>query len=99
MTEITISTRVSKGLERELEEYMRAEHLEKATAIRRLLFDSLQQWREDYALKLLEEGKITISKAAEIAGVSIWDIIEKIKEKKTRWVKDSVIDEDIAPFK
>lgn len=58
-----------KALEKELEEYMKTEHLEKSTAVRKLLIKSLQQWREEYALKLLADGRTTISKAAEIAGV------------------------------
>jgi len=99
MTEINVSARVPTHLEKELERYMKEEHLERSVAIRKLLFYSLQRWREDYALKLLEEGKTTISKAAEIAGVNIWDFAEKIKEKKIRWIKDSVIDEDLASFK
>ena len=98
MTEIPISTRIPKRLKKELEEYMKVEHLEKSTAIRKLLFESLQKWREEYALKLLSEGKTTVSKAAEIAGLSIWEFIAKIKESKMVWVKDNIIEKDIKAF-
>ncbi len=98
MTEVAITTRIPKVLEKELEEYMQTEHLEKSTAVRKLLFKSLQEWREEYALKLLAEGRTTISKAAEIAGMDIWSFIAKIKESKTVWVKDRIISKDIEAF-
>lgn len=98
MTEVAISTRIPKMLEKELEEYMKTEHLEKSTAVRKLLFKSLQEWREEHALKLLADGRTTVSKAAEIAGMDIWSFIAKIKESKTVWVKDSIILKDIGVF-
>jgi len=99
MTEIPISTRIPEKLEKELKQYMEEEHLEKSVAVRRLLFQALQEWREKLALKLLTEGRTTVSKAAEIAGMDIWDFIAKIKESKITWVKDEVISKDIEAFK
>ena len=98
MTEVNISARIPKKLKKELEEYMKAEHLETSTAIRKLLFGSLQEWREEYVLKLLAEGRTTVSKAAEIAGLTIWEFIAKIKESKMVWVKDNIIEKDIKAF-
>jgi len=51
------------------------------------------------ALKLLEEGKTTVSKAAEIAGIDIWSFIEKLKNSKIVWVKDDVVKKDLEAFK
>lgn len=99
MTEVNISARIPEELERELEKYMKTEHLEKSTAVRRLLYKSLGEWREEYALKLLEEGKTTISKAAEIAGMDIWSFIAKLRDSKIVWVKDDVVKNDIEDFK
>ncbi len=98
MTEITISTRIPGSLEKELEEYMKAEHLEKSTAVRKLLIKSLQQWRVEYALQLLADGMTTISKAAEIAGLDIWTFIAKVKQSKIVWVKDEIVEKDIEAF-
>jgi len=99
MTEINISTRIPTVLKKELEKYMQVEHLEKSTAVRKLLFNALKEWREEYALKLLSESKTTVSKAAEIAGMNIWEFINKIKESKIQWVKDEVIDSDLEEFR
>ncbi|MBI4170385.1 MAG: UPF0175 family protein [Candidatus Aenigmarchaeota archaeon] len=98
MSDVPISTRIPKTLEKELEEYMKTEHLEKSTAVRKLLIKSLQEWREEHALKLLAEGRTTISKATEIAGVDIWTFIEKVKQSKIVWVKDEIISEDLEAF-
>lgn len=78
---------------------MKVEHVEKSAAIRRLLFKATEEWRVEYALKLLEEGKTTVSKAAEIAGMDIWSFAAKIKEAKIQWVKDDVIEDDLKEFK
>ncbi len=99
MTEVNISTRIPLTLEKNLKKYMETEHLEKSAAVRRLLFKAIEVWRVDYALKLLEDGKTTISKASEIAGMNIWDFIEEIRKSKIRWVNDKVIDHDLTAFK
>ena len=93
-----MSARIPVILERQLEDYMEKEHLEKSAAVRKLLFKSLQEWREEYALKMLSEGRTTISKAAEIAGMDIWSFVAKIKDSKTIWVKDRVILKDLEEF-
>ena len=99
MTEVPLSTRIPKKLEIELDRYMDVEHLEKSSAIRKLLHGALQEWREKYALQLLADGKVTVSKGAQIAGLDIWDFIVKIKESKIVWVSDEVVDEDLKDFK
>lgn len=95
MTEVTISTRVPEVLEKELKEYMKSEHLEKSTAVRKLLFKSLSEWREEHALRLLSEGRTTVSKAAEMAGMDVWSFIARIKRARIPWVKDEVISRDL----
>jgi len=99
MTEVPLSTRIPKNLEVELKKYMEEEHVEKSSAVRRLLYLALQEWREKYALKLLAEGKITISKGAQIAGLDIWDFIARVKEAKIQWVSDEIVSKDLAAFK
>jgi len=99
MTEVNISARIPGKLEKELEDYMKTEHLEKSVAVRRLLIKSLKEWKEEYALKLLAEGRTTVSRAAEIAGMDIWSFISLIKNTKTPWVKDRIVEKDLEAFK
>ena len=99
MTEITISAKIPKDLEEQLQEYMKVEHLEKSSSVRRLLFKSLQKWREEYALKLLSEKKITLSKAAQVAGLDIWSFIEEVRKAKIQWVSDKIVKKDLEALK
>ena len=98
MTEINISARIPEDLEKYLEKYMKEEHLEKSAAVRRLLFKSLKDWRVEYALKTLEDGKTTISRAAEISGMAIWSLMAKLRDSKIIWVKDSIVEKDLEAF-
>lgn len=41
---------------------------------------------EQRALKSLEEGNVTFLKAAEMAGLSVWDFAEIVREKEIVWV-------------
>ncbi len=87
MTEISVSARIPEDVFKELEAFMKEESLEKSASIRKLLADGLQHWKEQRALKSLEEGKVTFLKAAEIAGLSVWDFADLVREKGIVWIK------------
>ena len=44
-------------------------------------------WREQHALKALEEGKVTFLKAAQMAGLSVWELADLAQEKGIVWIK------------
>jgi len=69
-----MTTRVPEELAKEVERIAEIEALDKSTTLKRLLVKAVQAWKVDYALKLYQEEKISIGKAAEMAGVSIWEI-------------------------
>lgn len=84
-----ISVRVQEKMKKEIDIFAEEEKLEQTSeAARKLLAIGLEEWRKEKALKLLEEGKITISKAAEIAKLNIWDMVLIIKEKGIVWNKN-----------
>ncbi len=95
MTEVALSTRVDKHLARDLETYMELEHLEKASAVRKLLHKSVHEWKVDYALDKLERGEFTLTKAAEFAEVDVFTLAAKIKELRIKWVDQGGILEDL----
>jgi predicted HTH domain antitoxin len=81
--EVTIITaRVPEDLAKEVEQIAQAEALDKSTTIKRLLIQAVQTWKVDYALRLYQEGKISIGKAAETAGISLWELIDTIVKRK-----------------
>ncbi len=93
MTDVTISARIPKELEKEVERLMREEHLEKSTALRRLLHLGLKDYRLERALTELSRGRISLSRAAEDAGVSVWELIDEAARHHVIWVADDTIDE------
>lgn len=91
----TISARVPDELEAELEAYLEDENLDRSTAVRKLLAEGLQEWRRDRALEQLAAGRITFSKAAELAGMSVWDFAQLAKERDITWVSGEHLDDDL----
>lgn len=91
----TISARVPEDIEQALEEYIETEHLDRSTAIRKLLAEGLADWQRDRALSLLADDKITLSRAAEIADTTVWDVRQAAHERDITWVADEQLAEDI----
>lgn len=91
----TISVRVPDELEAELDTYLAEENLDRSTAVRKLLSEGLDEWRRERALDQLAGGRITFSKAAELAGMSVWNFARLAKEHDITWVADDHIDEDL----
>jgi predicted HTH domain antitoxin len=87
MTEVSISARIPKELEEELEEFIKREKVDRSIAIRKLLDSGLHQWKEEKALRMLEKGEITFSKAAKLADMDVWSFADKVKESGIVWVK------------
>lgn len=91
-----ITARVSDELAKEVERIASVESLDKSTTIKRLLIRAVQAWKKDYALKLYQEGKISIGKAAETAGVSLWELIDiTVKRKIPLQISREELEEDL----
>ena len=97
LKEIPLSTRVPKQVWSELEQFMREEKLDKSAAVRKLLWIGLEGWRQRRALQALAEGRATFMKAAEIAGLNVWDFADLVERSEIVWVKASQqrIEQDI----
>lgn len=91
----TISARVPDELETELEAYLDEENLDRSTAVRKLLAEGLDEWRTEQALDALDAGTVTVSKAAEIAGVSVWEFLQVAQDRDVTWVADDHLEDDL----
>ena len=91
----SISVRVPDELETELDAYLEDENLDRSTAVRKLLSGGLEEWRRERALDQLTAGTISFSKAAEMAGMSVWDFAQLAKERDITWVADDHLDADL----
>lgn len=83
MADIAVSARVPKEIYEGLEQFVKVERTDKSAAARKLLERGLSEWKKERALALLADGKVTVWKAASIAGISLWEMVDMIKEKKT----------------
>lgn len=87
MTEISVSARIPDYIYKDIETFMKEESLEKSASIRKLLAEGLHHWKEERALKLLEEGKVSYLNAAQMSGISVWELADIVREKGIVWVK------------
>jgi predicted HTH domain antitoxin len=77
----TVAVRIPKDIEEELRLVVEREGLDRSTALRKMLEKGLKEWKKELALQLLREGKVTLWKAAEVAGVTIWEMLELVEEE------------------
>ncbi len=85
----TISVRVPEEVKSEVQEFEKDEKLiQMSEAARKLLLMGLESWRKEKALHLFAQGRVTFSKAAQIAKVDAWEFADLIKERKIVWIKN-----------
>lgn len=81
-----ISTRIPEDIEKELIWYANKEKIGKTIALRKILGRGLKEIKLEYALQRLAEHKISLGKASEEAGLSLWEMLDTVKEKKIDWI-------------
>jgi predicted HTH domain antitoxin len=82
-----LAVRIPEEIEKEIQEMIEREGLDKATAVRTLLELGIGEWRKQTALELLRDGKVTFAKAAEIARLSLWEFADLVKQRNIEWVR------------
>ena len=82
---IQLNIRIPKKLARELESLANTEHIEKIDIARQLLWEGVARRKQELALKLCIEGKVTKARAAEIAGFSLWEMMDLVERQGMRW--------------
>lgn len=78
-----LSIRIPKSLVEELEYIAVEEQADRTSVARKLLTEGIHRWRLEHALRLYQQGQITKERAAEIAGVSIYDILDELRQRGT----------------
>lgn len=93
----TIAARVDKKVERSISDIMKTDGLDKSSTLRKLLEKGINQWRLERSIDALKSGKASLSKAAEIAGISLYEMVDIAREKKIDYIHISKADleEDI----
>jgi len=82
-----LAVRIPEEVEKEILELVERAKLDKATIVRNLLELGIAEWRKQTALELLQEGKVTFAKAAEMAKLSLWEFADLVKQRNVEWVR------------
>lgn len=77
-----VSVRLPKELRREIEEVARIKEKGRSEVIRELLTRALRERKLEKALELYRKGRITLWRAARIADISLWEILEELQHRR-----------------
>lgn len=76
-----ISIILPDDLKEEIEKLIELYKEDQSSYIRKLLWKSIAQEKLEYKLKEYLSDKISMGKAAEIAGISIWEMLDELKRR------------------
>ncbi|ADB58230.1 UPF0175 family protein [Archaeoglobus profundus] len=76
-----VTLRVPEDMLKKIDEIAKKEGIEKSEVIRELLKIELRNKLVENALKAYRERKVSMWKAAKIAGLSLWKFIEILRER------------------
>jgi predicted HTH domain antitoxin len=93
---ITTSVRLPKEYLEKIEEMCELEGVDKGTILRRLIGSALKEYSIKKAMEFYCEGKISLWKAAEMAGITYREALEELKKRNIpfRYEKED-LDADI----
>ncbi len=98
MNASTVSVRLPKRLAEEFNEFVREEKLDRSAALRKLIANSIEDWKRHKALEKLSKGEVSFNKAAQIAGMDVWSFTTLVKESGITWIKDRKALRDLEAF-
>ena len=74
--------RLPLEVDMEIKKLSEVEGKDKSKIMRELLVLGIKEKKIEEAIKLYKEGKTTLWKAARLAGISLWKMMEIIRERK-----------------
>ena len=78
---VTTSVRLPKEMVEEIEKLSKEEGVDKGMLIRKLIAESLREYKIKRALELYREGKVSLWEAAEIAGITYREALEELRKR------------------
>lgn len=76
-----ISIIIPDDLKEEIDKLKEIHKEEQSSYIRKLLWKSVVQEKLDYAINQYIDDKISLGRASEIAGISIWEILDEFHKR------------------
>jgi predicted HTH domain antitoxin len=76
-----ITARVPDDIYERIEMIREEEQLDRSTAIKRLLERGIEDWQLETAVRQYQDGAISIGRAADLAGLSIWRFLDVLDDR------------------
>jgi predicted HTH domain antitoxin len=77
-----VGARLPQELVRELETIEGVEQSDRSTTVRKLLHKAIRDWKLEHYARLYGDGRMTLAKAANSAGVSLWEMMDYVRNRK-----------------
>jgi predicted HTH domain antitoxin len=77
-----VGARLPEELVRDLETIEGVEQSDRSTTVRKLLYNAIRDWKLEYYTRLYGDGKLTLAKAANSAGISLWGMMDYVRKRK-----------------
>ncbi len=95
MALITTSVKLPKSLLDEIDALARATGRERSEVVREALRLGLRELKVLLAIDLYTRGLVSLGRAAEIAGLSLWELVEELRKRglALRYGKERFVEE------
>ena len=77
-----VGSRLPGDLLRDLETIERVEQADRSTAVRKLLYRAVGEWKKEHYARQYGDGKMTLARAAREAEVSLWEMMDYARQRK-----------------
>ena len=76
-----LNLRVPETIVQGLDEIASKEQIDRTTLARKMLAEANQRWKQDDAIAACQRGEITKARAVELAGMSVYDVINEVRRR------------------
>ena len=76
-----VTAQITDEMIKDVNEFMKMYGVDRSTAIRQLLAKSLDQWKIERAVAEYMNKRMSLMKASEIAGLSVWEFIDELQKR------------------
>lgn len=77
-----VGARLPEDLVRELAMIESIEQTDRSSTVRRLLSRAVREWKREHFAREYGAGRLTLARAAQDAGVSLWEMIDYLRQQK-----------------
>ena len=77
-----INIRVPGEVAEELDWLAKQQHLHRVDVARQILLEGISRQRRELALRLYRRGEVSKAKAAEMTGISLWEMMDLVEREQ-----------------